>query len=468
MKLAIFLILVLEATSIHFAEGWKRGLKRSGWLSCRGGSSSQPPNYDQGGYGGNFPPPDLPPDLPPLEGDGTQSAFEGQPQHQDPYSHQVDPLYGDSNEPTAPRDHQLYQVPPPLPPGYSNEQPPVGYGPPGMQEPPLYETNEESAMTDSWADTNNDSSGLDLSTFNKEYILKGLAKLYKKKILPLELSSRFGHFNSPPLSPSDFVAPPMVLLLGQYRYVVEMLHLAKPLLADILLTVVLVSVGKTSFIKYLLGRDFPGIRVGPEPTTDRFTAVLWGPNDKIVPGAALCSQQDRPFTGLSPFGNNFLSRLEGVELDSPVLYNVTLVDTPGILSGQKQRNRNYDYESVMKWFGERADLVIVMFDAHKLDISDELKRVMELFIPHIDKIRIVLNKADSISTQQLMRVYGALMWSLGKVLNTPEVCRVYMVSIRCTFICEEVQCISNTPVAPTGKLLGRAIAQLGTGRTITA
>ena len=25
-----------------------------------------------------------------------------------------------------------------------------------------------------------------------------------------------------------------------------------------------------------------------------------------------------------------------------------------------------------------------------------------------------------------MRVYGALMWSLGKVMNTPEVCRVYM------------------------------------------
>lgn len=25
-----------------------------------------------------------------------------------------------------------------------------------------------------------------------------------------------------------------------------------------------------------------------------------------------------------------------------------------------------------------------------------------------------------------MRVYGALMWSLGKVLNTPEVIRVYI------------------------------------------
>ena len=41
-------------------------------------------------------------------------------------------------------------------------------------------------------------------------------------------------------------------------------------------------------------------------------------------------------------------------------------------------------------------LVIIMFDAHKLDISDELKGVMELFIPHLDKIRVVLNKADSI------------------------------------------------------------------------
>ena len=119
--------------------------------------------------------------------------------------------------------------------------------------------------------------------------------------------------------------------------------------------------GKTSFIKYLVGRDFPGIRVGPEPTTDRFTALLWGPNDKIVPGAALCSQTDLPFTGLSPYGNNFLSRLEGVEADSPILRNVTLIDTPGILSGQKQRSRNYDYESVMKWFGERADVRLIFF-----------------------------------------------------------------------------------------------------------
>jgi hypothetical protein len=67
-----------------------------------------------------------------------------------------------------------------------------------------------------------------------------------------------------------------------------------------------------------------------------------------------------------------------------------------------------------------------LFDAHKLDISDEFRRSIEALRGHDDKIRIVLNKADMVDHQQLMRVYGALMWSLGKVLATPEVARVYI------------------------------------------
>jgi len=70
--------------------------------------------------------------------------------------------------------------------------------------------------------------------------------------------------------------------------------------------------------------------------------------------------------------------------------------------------------------------ILLLFDAHKLDISDEFKRTIEALRPHDEKTRVILNKADSLTGQQLMRVYGALMWSLGKVFKTPEVSRVYI------------------------------------------
>lgn len=106
---------------------------------------------------------------------------------------------------------------------------------------------------------------------------------------------------------------------------------------------------------------------------------------------------------------------------------ISIVDTPGILSGEKQRiDRGYDFTGVLEWFAERVDRIILLFDAHKLDISDEFRRSIEALKGHDDKIRIILNKADMIDHQQLMRVYGALMWSLGKVLQTPEVARVYI------------------------------------------
>ena len=66
-------------------------------------------------------------------------------------------------------------------------------------------------------------------------------------------------------------------------------------------------------------------------------------------------------------------------------------------------------------FAERVDRILLVFGAHKLDISDEFRSSILAMKGHEDKIRIVLNKADMVEHQELMRVYGALMWSLGKV-----------------------------------------------------
>uniref|UniRef100_A0A6T9E1W8 Calmodulin n=1 Tax=Haptolina ericina TaxID=156174 RepID=A0A6T9E1W8_9EUKA len=236
-----------------------------------------------------------------------------------------------------------------------------------------------------------------------ESVTDGLKQLYVKKLKPVEEAYKFGEFYSPLLTEGDFDAKPMVLLLGQY------------------------SVGKTTFIRYLLGRDFPGQHIGPEPTTDRFIAVMHGREDKQTPGNALAVSPNMPFRGLEMFGNGFLSKFMGAQLDSPLLHHVTLIDTPGILSGEKQRiGRSYDFTTVIEWFAARADVILLLFDAHKLDISDEFKNAIEALKGHDDKIRVVLNKADRVDAQQLLRIYGALMWSLGKVIKSPECVRVYI------------------------------------------
>ncbi|KAE9596381.1 putative Dynamin superfamily, P-loop containing nucleoside triphosphate hydrolase [Lupinus albus] len=134
-----------------------------------------------------------------------------------------------------------------------------------------------------------------------------------------------------------------------------------------------------------------------------------------------------PFSGLTTFGTSFLSKFECSQMHHPLLEHITFVDSPGVLSGDKQRTqRAYDFTGVTSWFAAKCDLILLLFDPHKLDISDEFKRVISSLRGNDDKVRVVLNKADQVDTQQLMRVYGALMWSLGKVLNTPEVMHVYV------------------------------------------
>ena len=39
----------------------------------------------------------------------------------------------------------------------------------------------------------------------------------------------------------------------------------------------------------------------------------------------------------------------------------------------------------MAWLAERADRILVLFDAHKLDISDEFSQILNIIKPHSEK-----------------------------------------------------------------------------------
>jgi len=269
---------------------------------------------------------------------------------------------------------------------------------------------------------------------SRELISK-IKDLYRGRVLPIEQKYGLYEFclqTDGPIEDAEFDAKPMVLLLGQY------------------------STGKTTFVRHLVGGDYPGMHIGPEPTTDKFMALVHGEQDdaedddgyelvehtaeernhdqnaeteitgRIMRGNSLTVTPELPFSGLSSCGTGFLSSFVGSVSNAPLLKHVTLIDTPGVLSGEKQRSRSYNFAKATKWFADRSDLILLLFDAHKLDISDELKDIIKCIRPHNDdKIRCILNKADGVTREQLVRVYGSLLWSMGKIFDSPEVVRVY-------------------------------------------
>jgi GTPase SAR1 family protein len=253
-------------------------------------------------------------------------------------------------------------------------------------------------------DTQLGNSVIDIKEMKKySDIITGLTDLYKKKLLPLELHSCYEQFGSFPLSDAELASKPQVLILGQY------------------------SVGKTTFIENLLETPYADSQIGPEPTTDRFISIMTSPTQRVIPGNAACVSKDLPFQGLTQFGSAFLQRFQVSAMPNPVLDGVTIIDTPGILSGEKQRvDRGYDFTKVVAWFAARADLILLLFDAHKLDISDEFRDAIHSLVGNEEKVKVVLNKADAVETASLMRVFGALNWSLSKVWKSPEVLRIFV------------------------------------------
>ncbi|XP_074775558.1 sarcalumenin isoform X5 [Athene noctua] len=248
--------------------------------------------------------------------------------------------------------------------------------------------------------------------------LQRLRKIYHTSIKPLEQSYRYNELRQHEITAypgrtlgssatdGEITSKPMVLFLGPW------------------------SVGKSSMINYLLGLDDTPYQLytGAEPTTSEFTVIMHGPKLKTIEGIVMAADSARSFSPLEKFGQNFLEKLIGIEVPHKLLERVTFVDTPGIIENRKQQERGYPFNDVCQWFIDRADLIFVVFDPTKLDVGLELEMLFRQLKGRESQIRIILNKADSLATQELMRVYGALFWSLAPLINVTEPPRVYVSS----------------------------------------
>ncbi|XP_077574287.1 uncharacterized protein srla [Stigmatopora nigra] len=236
--------------------------------------------------------------------------------------------------------------------------------------------------------------------------MKKLLNIYHSAIKPVEQAFKYNELRQHEVTDGEITSKPMILFLGPW------------------------SVGKSSMINYLLGLEDPSqeLYTGAEPTTAEYTVIMHGEKFRTIEGIVMAADSSRSFSPLEKFGQGFLERLVGYEMPHKLLERVTIVDTPGIIENRKQQERGYPYNEVCQWFIDRADLIFLVFDPTKLDVGGELEMLFKQMKGRESQIRIILNKADSLTTQDLMRVYGALFWSMAPLINATEPPRVYVSS----------------------------------------
>uniref|UniRef100_UPI0037E8AB09 sarcalumenin-like n=1 Tax=Semicossyphus pulcher TaxID=241346 RepID=UPI0037E8AB09 len=236
--------------------------------------------------------------------------------------------------------------------------------------------------------------------------MKKLLSVYHNAIKPMEQAYKYNELRQHEVTDGEVTSKPMVLFLGPW------------------------SVGKSSMINYLLGLHGTSqqLYTGAEPTTSEYTVIMHGEKSRTIEGIVMAADSSRSFSPLEKFGQGFLERLVGIEMPHKLLERVTFVDTPGIIENRKQQERGYPYNEVCQWFIDRADLIFLVFDPTKLDVGGELEMLFKQMKGRESQIRLILNKADSLTTQDLMRVYGALFWSMAPLINATEPPRVYVSS----------------------------------------
>ncbi|KAG5187000.1 hypothetical protein JKP88DRAFT_207240 [Tribonema minus] len=201
------------------------------------------------------------------------------------------------------------------------------------------------------------------------------------------------------------------------------------------------SSGKSSFINHCIGRTIQ--TTGVAPTDDSFTIIAPGPKDIDQDGPALIGDPDMGFSGLRQFGpalihhtclkvrrdiatSTFMMVDSPGMIDSPVT-RASAFDSGGGAHNRSLSDRGYDFEAVVKWFADRADVILLFFDPDKPGTTGETLSILTNSLPGLDhKLYIVLNKADKFERiHDFARAFGSLCWNLSKVIQRKDLPRIY-------------------------------------------
>ncbi|CAH1393236.1 unnamed protein product [Nezara viridula] len=166
---------------------------------------------------------------------------------------------------------------------------------------------------------------------------------------------------------------------------------------------------------------------GAEPSPAYFNIVMSGEVEEVLDGTQLAA--DWTFSGLQKFGQGLLDRLRGLKLNHPLLEKVNIVEIPGILEIRKQVERLFPFNDACQWFIDRADIIFLVYDPSKLDVGPETEAILDQLKGREMQTRIILNKADQVKPEELMRVQGTLIWNISPLMSSTEPPVMYSTSL---------------------------------------
>ena len=191
------------------------------------------------------------------------------------------------------------------------------------------------------------------------------------------------------------------------------------------------SSGKSTLINEILGHEVQ--RTGQAPTDDSFTIITApGPLDSVgeIQGATLVNNDKLPFGSLKSYGDPLLAHFRLKYVDSPLLENLAIIDSPGMMDSVTEKGRGYDFLGVVEDLAKLADLVVLMFDPHKAGTIKETYSTIRNTLPGTfgeDRIAFVLSRIDDCDNLgDLVRSYGTLCWNLSQMTGRKDIPRIYL------------------------------------------